>query len=337
MRNFLLLMVLFSVISSCGHKSVTENWITPDYLLAKDVKQATFLGDNDDPTFSPDGTHLLYSSKSRLSHKGAQIYELDLKKSKERRITYSDGDAFHPIYLSEDEIVYSSTTDEIKESPLRNKKFDKEFPPAELYTSDRFGAHILRLTQQPGYDGEPHYAALGKSRHLIFAAQRGELTGIFRLDFKKLPVSFISVEKGKEKRYPAISPDSSQIFWVEKDLKTSEQKLIAFKMKGRIPSTLKEKEGHYRDLVVAPRAPLRLFYSILRSGEKHFQLEVLDIEKQCTQVIFKGQDSLLSPAVSDTETEQLAFARQFQDKKQIYVVQLPKDLGPCLESGSQVP
>lgn len=337
MRNFLLLIALSALVCSCGHKSVTKNWITSDFLLAKDVKQATFLGDNDDPTFSPDGTRLLYSSKSRISHKGAQIYELDLKKSKERRITYSDGDAFHPIYLSEDEIVYSSTTDEIKESPLRNKTFDKEYPPSELYTSDRFGAHILRLTHQPGYDGEPHFASSGKSKHLIFTSKRGGLTGIFQLDFQKLPVSFISVEKGKEKRYPAISSDSSHVFWMEKDLKTSEQKLISFKMKGRIPTILKAKEGQYRDLTVAPRPPLRLFYSILRPGEKNYQLEVLDIEKQCTQVIFKGQDSLMSPAVSDSEPEQLAFTRQFQDKKQIYVVQLPADLGPCLESATKVP
>ncbi len=337
MRTFLLLMALLAFVCSCSHKSVTENWITPDYLLAKDVKQATFLGDNDDPTFSPDGSRLLYSSKGRLSHKGAQIYELDLKKSKERRITFSDGDAFHPTYLSQDEIVYSSTTDEIKESPLRNKTFDKEFPPSELYTSDRFGAHILRLTHQPGYDGEPHYASSGKSKHLIFTSKRGGLTGIFQLDFQKLPVSFVSVAKGKEKRYPAVSPDSSQVFWVEKDLKTSEQKLVSLKMKGRIPVTLKEKEGLYRDLIVAPRPPLRLFYSILRTGEKNYQLEVLNLEKQCTQVIFKGQDSLMSPSLSDAQPEQLAFTRQFQDKKQIYVVQLPSDLGPCLESATKVP
>lgn len=316
----------------CSHLSVTKDVLTPDYLLAKGSKQITFLGDNDHPRFSENNDKLIYTSRSRSSHKGSQIYEMDLAKNKERRVTFSDGDAFDAIYISAAEILYSSTTDEIKESPLLNKTFDKEYPPSDLYMSDLYGTEIVRLTQQPGYDGQSLFMTHAQKPAILFTSRRGGLTGIYRLDLKNLPVSLISAEKDKDKRFPTLSPDAKQLVWVEKDLKANTQSLVAFKLKEKIPVVLKSHEGEYRDLQFAPRPPARLFYSILRKGDKHWQLEVYDLEKQCTQVVFKGNDSLASPVVSDESQERLAFTRSFQDKKQIYIVALPADLGPCLEA-----
>lgn len=319
----------------CTHLSITKDVLTPDYLLAKGSKQITFLGDNDHPRFSDDGLRLLYTSRGRATHKGAQIYEMDLLKNKERRVTFSDGDAFDAIYMSEAEILYASTTDEIKESPLLNKSFNKDYPPSDLYMSDLYGNDILRITQQPGYDGEPLFITHPTKPFILLTSRRGDLLGIYRIDLKHLPVSLISAAKEKEKRFPTMTPDRTQIAWVEKDLKTEEQSLVLFKLKGKIPFVLKKGEGLYRDLFFAPRAPERLFYSILRKGEKQYQIEVYDTEKQCTQVVFKGNDSLFSPVVTNESTERLAFVRLFQDKKQIYIVNLPTDLGPCLETPAQ--
>ncbi|WP_374075638.1 TolB family protein [Bdellovibrio bacteriovorus] len=326
---------LLLCVVGCTHLSITKDVLTPDYLLAKGSKQITFLGDNDHPRFSEDGTKLLYTSRARSLHKGAQIYEMDLVKNKERRVTFSDGDAFDAIYMSDSEILYASTTDEIKESPLLNKNFNKDYPPSDLYMSDLYGNDILRITQQPGFDGEALFLPHSTKPFILFTSRRGDLLGIYRIDLKHLPVSLISAEKDKEKRYPTMTPDRTQIAWVEKDLKTDSQSLVLFKLKGKIPFVLKTGEGTYRDLFFAPRAPQRLFYSILRKGEKQYQIEVYDIEKQCTQVVFKGNDSLYSPVLTNESTERLAFARSFQDKKQIYIVNLPADLGPCLEPPPQ--
>lgn len=329
-----LAVFLFAMIG-CSHMSATKDVLTPDYLLAKDSKQITFLGDNEHPRFSSDGNRLLYTSRARSFHKGAQIYEMDLQKNKERRVTFSDGDAFDAIYISDKEILYSSTTDEIKEIPLLNKNVEKEFLPSDLYMSDLYGNDILRISQQPGYDGESLFLAHPTKPFILFTSRRGDLLGIYRLDLKHLPVSLVSAEKGKEKRFPTMTPDRTQVAWIEKNLENNEQSLVLFKLKSKIPLVLKKGEGVYRDLYFAPRSPQRLFYSILRNGEKQYQLEVFDIEKQCTQVVFKGNDSLYSPVLSDESTERLAFARSFQDKKQIYIVNLPVDLGPCLEPATQ--
>lgn len=130
-----LYFLMMGFFGACSHVSTTKDVKTPDYLLGKNSKQITFFGDNDHPRFSNDGTRILYHSLGRTSHKGTQIYEMDLLTNKERRVIFSDGDAFDGSYISNYEILYSSTTDEIKESPLANKNFPKEYPPSDLYMS----------------------------------------------------------------------------------------------------------------------------------------------------------------------------------------------------------
>lgn len=321
------------LVSGCSHSSVTKDVVTPDFLVGKESKQITFFGDNDHPRFSFDGTRLLYQSYRTPQHKGLQIYEMDLLTNKERRITFSDGDAFDATYISANELLYASTTDEIKENPLTVTEQPAELPPADLYMSDLFGTDILRLTRQPGYDGQALFYNDPKKPFIIFASRRGDLSGVYRLDLQNLPVSLISAEKDKAKVFPAISTLGKSIAWVEKDLKTQKQSIVL--LKNRVSSVLKKEDGEYRDLFFAPRPPERLFYSVLRKGEKRSQIEVFDIARQCTQVVFKGSDNLSSPAISNDSVERIAFVRSFQDRKQIYMVNLPTDLGPCLEPPAQ--
>lgn len=317
--------------SGCSHSSPTKNLLSSDFLLGKNTKQLTFQGDNERPRFSADGEKIIFASRSRPHHKQAQIYEFNLKKNTERRVSFSDGDAFDPIYVGEDAILYASTTDEIKENPLKN--FDKGLPPSELYMSDVYGGDILRLTTQPGYDGEGAYVYHPSKPFIVFSSRRGEINGIYRLDLKNMPVSFFNVEKGKSKRSPAVTTDGHSVAWIETDLESSEQKLMMAPLNGngkKTPVMLKEKEGQYRDLFFGPSPMPKLYYSILRKGEKRYQLEAYDIEQKCTRVLFKGADSLFFPVISDQG--RFIFVREFQDKKQIYMVDLPTDLGPCLEA-----
>ncbi len=302
---------------------------TADYFLSQGFKQITFLGDNDSPRFSEDGGEMIFLSRARGPHKGAQIYEMDLRRNRERRVTFHDGSDSSPSYVDSHTILYSSTTDEIKESPFLNKNYDKEHPPAELYMSDLFGNAIERLTLFAGFDGEATYVHAAKP-YIIFASQRGGLTGIFRLDVKNKQVSFFEVEKGKENRFPTLSPDDKKIAWIEHDLASDKYALRMSLLLNKKSETLKEGEGQYRDLFWDP-SENRLFYSILRKGDSRYQIEAYSIEKKCTQILFKGNDSLSQPVLSNEPKPKLAFTRSFQDKKQIYMVSLPDDLGPCLE------
>ncbi|WP_413558791.1 hypothetical protein [Bdellovibrio sp. HCB209] len=323
--------ILGSILAAgCSHTSPTKDLLTPDFLLQKDVKQITFQGDNERPRFSANGTRLIYVSRGRPSQKNAQVFETDLIRNKERRVTFQDGDAFDPSYVSDMEIIYSSTTDEIKESPFLNKNPNKEFPPSEIYVSDRFGAEILRITNQPGYDGESYLISHPTKPSVVFTSRRGEVTGIFRMDLKSSFVSLVAAETGKDRRSPALTADNSRLAYIETDLKTKVQSLHLLDFKTKHTVELKGGEGEYRDLFFAPRSPARLFYSVLRKGEKKHHIEVYDLETKCTQLVFKGADSLMFPVVSNDTKERLAFTRNFQDKKQIYTVDLPTDLGACI-------
>ncbi|MNJ93242.1 translocation protein TolB [compost metagenome] len=328
-KQLMMMVSCGTLMFSCSHTSVTKNILSSDFLAAQGSKQLTFLGDNERPRFSPDGERLIFS-RSRNGHKQSQVYELNWKKNIERRVTYSDGDSFDPTYLNDDEIIYASTTDEIKESPILNRNFDKDNPPSDLYMSDLYGTNIIRMTRQPGYDAEAFYVDIPKRPFIIFSSNRGEIRGLYRMDFKTTQTNFLNVEKGKSKRSPAVTPNHKQLAWIETDLKSSEQKIVLASIGGKNPQILKENEGAYRDLSFGPEMPAKLYYSIVRKGDSKSQLEVYDVEQKCTRVIFKGSDSLYSPTVS--VKGKLAFARQFQDKKQIYIADIPADLGSCLEA-----
>lgn len=321
--------------AGCSHMSSNSAILMPDYLLAHKAHQVTFVGDNERPRFSPNGKKLIYSSRLRDGHKGSQIYEMDLDTLKERRMTFSDGDAFDATYISEGEVLYSSTTDEIKERPLINKIFDKEYPPSDLYMSDLYGTEIVRLTQQPGYDGQGLFLLHPTKPAILFTSRRGELTGLYRLDLEMLPVSLLSAESQKEKRFPSLSADGKQLVWAERDLKSGRQSLVSMKFGDKAPQIFKSDEGEYSDIFFAPRPPARLFYSIKRKGERFSQIESYHIEKNCTQVVLKGEEHLTSPSTSNDLEERLAFTREFKGQKQIYIIPLPSDLGPCLEPSPQ--
>ncbi|WP_413292552.1 hypothetical protein ACLSU7_14195 [Bdellovibrio sp. HCB185ZH] len=323
------IFILGSILMGCTH-SPTKDLLTTDFLLQKDIKQITFQGDNERPRFSANGNRLIYASRGRGHQKNLQLYETDLNRNKERRVTYQDGDAFDPSYISEMEMIYSSTTDEIKESPFLNRNPSKEFPPAEVYMSDRFGSDILRVTNQPGYDGEAFLMPHPTKPSVIFTSRRGDVTGIYQSDLKSGFVSLLAAETGKDRRSPTLSPEKSRVAFIETNLETKQQSLQLVDIRTKQTALLKSDEGQYRDLFFAPRPPARLFYSILRKGEKKNQIEVYNLETKCTQVVFKGTDSLMYPAVSNESNERVAFTRTFQDKKQIYIVALPDEMGPCL-------
>ncbi len=326
---------VFLSLAGCTHQNMTKDLPAPDYLVGVDSKQLTFFGDNSHPRFSFDNSKILFNSIRPPTHKGSQVYEMDLETHRERRVTFSDGDAFDAAYISSNELIYASTTDEIKESPFIHRAHSNEIPPSDLYMSDLYGTEILRLTKQPGFDGSPLLFPHPEKPFIIFSSRRGQLYGIYRLDLENLPVSLVAAEKGKEKKHPTISPDGQQVVWIEKDLNSLEQSLVMYNLKTKKAKVIPRQPGQYRDLFYAPRSPDRLFYSVQHANQSKYQIEVYDIAKNCTQVVFKGADDLFHPAVSNETAERLIFARTFQDKKQIYIARLPADLGPCLETPPQ--
>jgi Tol biopolymer transport system component len=156
------------ISTSCKHQGETK-------LGAPEVPQAevgsaerlTELGENFQATYSSDGQRILYVSRNRADHRNAQAYERNLSLKKENRITFQNGEVLHPRYVpGKDEILYASSTDELKESsPFLREKLKQTEPvsnlppelqePSEIYLHRLDGSGMVRLTTHPGFDGWP--------------------------------------------------------------------------------------------------------------------------------------------------------------------------------------
>jgi len=296
----------------------------------------TFNDLSERPRFSPDGRKIIFQSARPSTHRGLQIYELDLISGKERRITFSDGDAFDAFYKDNENIFYASTTDEIKENLLQGPTTDIKLPPSDIYNSDLFGTNIERIINDSGYDGAPVYQEkLGKP-HLFFISNRDTVSGIYSLDLQNKKPQLLLTNRSKDRKYLALNPTQDKLAWIETDLNKRQQSLVVYNFKNKTQKAIKTENGIFRDLSFAPQNPERLFYSVQRPSEKFFRIETYNFEKKCTQVALSGPESLLYPSLSNNRAEQLAFVRVVEDKKQIFVIHLISDLGPCLESQNQV-
>jgi A/G-specific adenine glycosylase len=111
---------------------------------------------------SEDGDQLLFTSKNRASHKLNQLYALNLPELKEKRITFSDGQVVSALWIDNKTVVYSSSTDKLKESsPFKEHK---DLKLSELYESDLDGENIRRLTHSEALYEELSHTEPGARR-----------------------------------------------------------------------------------------------------------------------------------------------------------------------------
>ena len=154
------------------------------------ARVVTSVGDNREPRFSPDGAKLLFLSSSRPSHKHAQVYELDLSRMTEHRVTFHDGDDEGAGWAAGgSKIVYSSMTDEMKEDVSLNRiKSVYEASKVttapngirpiavksggDVYVQRLDGRDIERLTSTPAADTSPTADVSSKSVRIVYASNR---------------------------------------------------------------------------------------------------------------------------------------------------------------------
>jgi hypothetical protein len=115
----------------------------------------TDVGINHSPQFNLSEDEILFISEKRKTHAQPQLYSMDLGSFREKRLTFQDGHIYDAIAIANNEVSYSSTTDEYKERPLLfyPDQAKQKFPGTEIYLSNAQGLSINRLTQEPGFDG----------------------------------------------------------------------------------------------------------------------------------------------------------------------------------------
>ena len=323
--------------AGCGHsnkKSSVQNGNGPSApIYRKSDKygtQLTFHGQNQSAQFSPDAQRILFVASNRNSHRHPQIYEMNLSTLEERRITYQDGECFDPTYSGDGRgLVYSSTTDEIKEKPkLFYKNTDTEFLPAEIYASDISGNRIERWTEESDADRSPIRMDPQSNRWAYLSRKNGkyEVWGFARPN----PSPFLLFQS-QHSSIPIASYSSplEMWAWIQEDLKDKSQTL--FVGNRRFQNT----QEH--------RVPLKKINSLRwASSSQALVLSGTDEKKKsailvyyylrnCTDKLLESEAPMLGLDISRDEN-QLLLSLEQDNSWQIYLKDINLAAGECANS-----
>lgn len=296
-------------------------------LIAKPI---TANGENSAAAFSPDGSRLLFLSANRPGHRHAQVYELLLGSMIERRITFHDGDDTGPSYYPNGEhILYSSSTDELKEEPAiienamrtylggktpapENADSRKSLGVSELYRQTLDGREISRLTDSNGFDGDASLDAKGS--RIIFTSNRFGHPNLYFMDTRGLHRLTDGTESDRNAKF---SPDNKAIAWsrYSKDL-TSARILLA---EGAVQKAQPITSQGFLDLypVWHPKGDDIVFSS--NRGGKGFDLYVIDRKGQCLRRLTDVDGDEVRPALSPDGTK-IVFSGNQSGSNQIYLM-----------------
>ncbi|WP_413289905.1 TolB family protein [Bdellovibrio sp. HCB337] len=297
-----------------------------DYLKSKDVSVVLSQGYNRGAVFSVDGEKIYYISKNRIGHKNTQIHEYDLTMQRDRRLTFQDGEILSVFPLEKNQILYSSTTDEIKEQPFATDA-NPAYPRAEVYHSDLYGNEIGRLTNSPGFDGEMIFVPM--KRQMLFTSTRSGVPGLYWLDLDTDQVLPFQVDPAKPQRNPSLSADGKNLYWIEEDATAKVQNIVTTNVWGKNRKIVKSLQGVVKDVAFSRKG--ELVYSWIPEGSEFSQIDLYEAEKLCTQTILKNKLNFSEVRFSVKNPNLMIFRVTSNDKSQVYRWDLPMDLGPCNE------
>lgn len=259
--------------------------------------QLTFIGENENPTVSGDGSHIYYLSYLRRRHKNRQVYRLNLSTGLHKRITYHDGENYEVITNSiGNTLFYTSTTDEIKEDSTYIRNALKKMVPevaedpdliesnspflkqvTEIYQSQRNGGRIVRLTKTPKFDG--HISLSPKNTYLLFSSQRSGRPQIYRRNLKSNKERKL-IQSKNHLIFPSYSPSGLQIVYVEVDFKKKTSMIRLADAQGKKSQTLLQLNGVQRALTWTPDGEFIVFSSN-RSEPENFEIYALHRSGAC--------------------------------------------------------
>ena len=224
-------------------KKVNTKNIQQATHILQNHRQMTFSGKRaGEGYFSADGKTMVFQSEREKSNPFYQIYTMDMKSRKIRRVSNGIGKTTCAwIHPNGKKVLYSST----HQDPKAKVKMQKELAFREsgklrryswdydenydIYTSSIRGGKARNLTKTLGYDAEGSFSPDGK--HIVFASNRDaysrdltpEETEIFKRDKSYFMELYIMDSDGRNVRRlttspgydggPFFSPDGKSIVW----------------------------------------------------------------------------------------------------------------------------
>ncbi|MCB0378574.1 MAG: PD40 domain-containing protein [Bdellovibrionales bacterium] len=291
-------------------------------------KQVTDEGANRQAIFV-DNNSILYISSNRRYHSDPQIYFLDLKTGREKRVTYQRGQMINGLWLDkENKIIYASSTDEDVETPpllqpyLERKPASLDGPlfglipfnSMEIYVSKINGDDVQRLTHNMGFDAFPAYSE--SDRKLYFSRLFQGHINIFTQSFNAAASAWRVVKTAGHDLGLQLSPDQNQFVWFRfsPDFKSSQILLADAQLKNETFLTLDS--GIHWSPSWHPKAK-RILFSAKRAPSSHYDIFEVDLEQGCERQLTDLQGDEFFPAVSP-DGKTLMFTANFTGQEQIH-------------------
>lgn len=307
-----------------------------EVLPAAQEKILVEAGESSQPSYSPSGDRLLFVSARRPGHMQPQVYERDLNSGVERRITFQIGSTWHPHYHpKENWIIYSSSTDELKEnSPLLTLNVEtkpSKLPPPyteplEVYMHSLAGGlEIRRITTRPGFDGDARFSPEGKS--LIWTRIAKDRAQVVTVPYSAVAAPRVWPGLGENPASYTLSPDTKSAAWVEWDASFGVSRL-------RLKHG-KEIVDVAGDMIVTKADPeFTPDGKWLLWAQKDAQTNLhgiwgYDIDNKCLHhFLFSSEGDRRHPVVSP-DMKWLTFTWVSRGRSRIAQVPFPKPNGPC--------
>lgn len=310
--------------------------MVPPVEITGELKQVTQMGNNFEPSFSPDGKKIVFIGQDRPQHTYGQIYELNLETQREQRLTFQGADNSSPKYIRNGSwIVYSSATDETKENPKRiqesldadQKNSSFKGPqflsgPMDVYMHDLKSLNIVRLTSTPGFDGRPFFDP--KTENIVFTRQRKNQVYLFSVSAKR-PLITKPFSNTVNVSDWTQSLDRSHQAWIEwkDDFKTSELKV---KTPTGLITLLPDFNRIKIDPSFVPGTNIILF-AMNHPVETSYNVFSVEADGTCLTQWTNNEFLNTSPQVS-SDLKSLAFASNRKGSHQIYIKDWPQT-PPC--------
>ncbi len=331
-RHWIALCALL-LLSSCKQIGNTKPDLRVPEVSYTNETALVSQGLSSQAAFSPKGDRLIFVSAKRPGHTQAQVYEKDLSTGEETRITFQNGDVSHPVYHpKENYILYSSSTDELKENPplLRSSSAHSILPlalqePVELYLHELHGLEIRRLTESSGFDGDASFSPDGKTIYFTHAQEKKIETLALRGGSKQAQV----VQKlGANSSSYRVSPDGKWQAWIEWDAAFESTNCVYNKAKKDAIELTPDAVVTKTDVEFSPDSKW-LFWSQWDTVTSTFHLWSFEMEKACARKVLGDKDLDRRHPMLSPDLQRLVYTAGSKVQSRIMQVGFTAPSGPC--------
>ena len=211
-RLFTMLTLTLLMLGCAQEELVQEAPIKAKGL--SNVTQLTFVGDNGEAYWSPDGQKIIFQSK-RDGHGCDKIYIMNIDGTDQHRVSPDVGAHTCSYYnMENDRIIFASTFGVVDSCPPRPRpqgdKYIWPLFPYEIYTSAPDGSDLVKIRENPGYDAEPTVSFL--TGQVIFTSEIDDDLELFTMNMDGSDVQRVTNALGYDGG-PYFSPDAKKIVW----------------------------------------------------------------------------------------------------------------------------